>query len=51
MDPDLALFQFKKTLRRILPFLAAGAFPEGRALAFDPSSEMARGEIRSLLSQ
>jgi hypothetical protein len=39
IDPDLALFQFAKTLRRILPFLAVSSFPEGRALGFDPSSE------------
>lgn len=51
IDPGLALFQFKKTLRRILPFLAVGAFPEGRALGFDPSSKKAQREIASFLSK
>ncbi len=51
IDPGLALFQFKKTLRRILPFLASGPFPEGRALGFDPSSELAREDLSRFFSR
>jgi hypothetical protein len=48
-DPDLALFQFKKTLKRILPFLSAAPFPEGRALRLDPSAETALEELSRFL--
>ncbi len=51
IDPGLALFQFDKTLRRILPFLAASSFPEGRAMSFDPSADSAMGNLESFLSQ
>jgi hypothetical protein len=50
MDPDLALFQFSKTMKRILPYLAALSFPEGRALHLDPFSENALGELSRFLS-
>jgi hypothetical protein len=51
LDPDLALFQFTKTLRRILPFLAAASFPEGRALRVDPSSGNALEELARFLDE
>jgi hypothetical protein len=51
IDPDLALFQLRKTLRRILPFLASGALPEGRAAGFVPSSELAHRELSAFLSR
>ena len=51
IDPDLALFQFKKTLRRILPFIDSGAFPGGRALGFDPASERAQEDLSRFFSR
>jgi|GEM_PF-1702999 hypothetical protein len=51
VDPDLVLFQLEKTLRRILPFLASAGLPEGRALGFEPSSELALGELSAFLSR
>ena len=50
LDPELALFQFAKTLKRTLPFLAAEAFPEGSVAAFDPSSDRAVEELSRFLS-
>jgi hypothetical protein len=49
-DAELALFQFMKTLKRTLPFIAGAAFPEGRALGFDPSSNQAPLELSRFLS-
>jgi hypothetical protein len=49
-DPELALFQFSKTLRRSLPFLSGGPFPEGLAASFDPSSDRAVEELSRFLS-
>ena len=51
MDPDLALFQFRKTLRRLMPHLASACFPEGRVLIIDPSSAIAIGDISTFLSE
>ncbi len=51
VDPDLALFQLKKTIKRILPFLSAEFSPEGRALRLDPSSETAFEELSRFLSE
>jgi hypothetical protein len=50
IDPLLSLFQFKKTLRRILPFLAGSSFPEGRAIGLEPSSESALEELSAFLN-
>jgi len=50
-DPDLALFQFKKTLKRILPFLAAASFPQGRALRIETSSPTVFEELSAFLSE
>jgi hypothetical protein len=50
LEPDLALFQFNKTLRRILPAFAAAPFPEGRALRLDPASETAIEELSRFLA-
>jgi hypothetical protein len=50
VDSELAIFQLTKTLKRILPFLAGEAFPEGRALGFDPSSDKATEELSRFLS-
>jgi hypothetical protein len=49
-DANLALFQFSKTLRRILPFLAALPFPVGRALNLDPASAGAAEELSRFIS-
>jgi len=49
-DADLALFQFSKTLRRILPFLANLPFPAGRALKLDPASVGAAEELARFIS-
>jgi hypothetical protein len=50
LDPELALFQFTKTLRRTLPFLAGEAFPGGSAVRFDPSSDQDIEELSRFLS-
>jgi hypothetical protein len=50
LDPELALFQFSKTLRRTLPFLAGEAFPDGFAARFDPSSDHGLEELSRFLS-
>jgi hypothetical protein len=50
VDSELALFQFTKTLRRTLPFIAGEAFPEGEALGFLPASDQASEELSRFLS-
>jgi len=50
VDSELALFQFAKTLKRTLPFLAGESFPEGRAIGFDTSSDQAPEELSRFLS-
>jgi len=50
-DPDLALFQFRKSLKRLLPRFASSSFPEGRAFFLDPSSKSALEELRSFLAR
>jgi hypothetical protein len=37
IDPELALFQFRKSFSRSLAFLEGFEFPEGQAYALDPS--------------
>ena len=49
-DADLALFQFAKTLKRILPFFASLSFPAGRALNLDPASAGAAEELSRFIS-
>jgi hypothetical protein len=49
VDPELALFQFTKTLRRIAPFLASVSFPTGRALGIEPSSGRALEDLSLFL--
>jgi hypothetical protein len=49
-DPELALFQFTKTLKRSLPFLSAGVFPEGSATSFDLSSDLVSEELSRFLA-
>jgi hypothetical protein len=51
VDPELAMFQFTKTLKRILPFLSSSSFPEGRSLRIEPLSEDAPRAIASFLSE
>jgi len=51
VDPALALFQFRKTLKRLLPTLSSAAFPEGRAIRLDPSSPTALEELSAFLSE
>jgi hypothetical protein len=48
-DPDLVLFQFSKTLRRIIPFLSAAAPPSARAMRLDNSSEDALDSLTRFL--
>jgi len=50
-DPDLSLFQFSKTLRRVLPFLSQSAFPSTKAFLLDPSSERCLGDLSVFLSE
>jgi hypothetical protein len=50
VDPDLALFQFSKTLRRILPLFSTGKLPEGQAVSLDPSQARASSELSRFLS-
>ncbi len=49
LDPDLALFQFSKTLKRILPFLSEDTFPKGRAFRLDPGSKSAFEDLSNFL--
>jgi hypothetical protein len=49
-DAELALFQFSKTLRRILPFFSSLPFPSGRALSLDPASAGAAEELSRFIS-
>jgi hypothetical protein len=49
-DPELALFQFTKTLKRSLPFLAAEAFPASSAQCFDLGSDGASEGLSRFLS-
>lgn len=48
-DPDLALFHFAKTLKRVLPWVDSSAPPAGSAAFLDPSSETALEDIRAFL--
>jgi len=48
-DPDLALFHFAKTLKRVLPWLDSSAPLAGSASFLDPSSETALEDIRAFL--
>jgi hypothetical protein len=50
VDPELAFFQFTKTLRRLVPYLAAASFPAGRTLGIQPSSERAFEDLSRFLS-
>jgi hypothetical protein len=50
-DPDLSLFQFSKTLRRVLPFLSQAAFPSARALLLDPASDRCLGDLTAFLAE
>lgn len=49
-DSDLALFQFSKTLKRILPLFASLPFPAGRAMKLDPASAGAAEELSRFIS-
>jgi hypothetical protein len=51
IDTDLAFFQFKKTLKRIVPYLAAASFPEGRVLRLDPASEGVLEDLTRFLAE
>lgn len=48
-DSGLALFQFSKTLKRILPSFAA-FLPEGRSMSLDPSRADAAAQLSTFLS-
>jgi hypothetical protein len=49
-DAGLALFQFSKTLKRILPYFATAALPEGRSMSLEPSRSDAAGQLSRFLS-
>jgi hypothetical protein len=49
-DPELAQFQFTKTLKRSLPFLSADSFPEGSVMSFDLSSDHVSEELAHFLA-
>lgn len=49
-DPELALFQFSKTLRRLLPFIAVSGFPPAVAEGLAPASPAAAEELERFLS-
>jgi hypothetical protein len=49
VDADLALFQFSKTLKRILPLFAGKALPEGRAMSLGSSQANAAAELSRFL--
>jgi hypothetical protein len=49
-DHELALFQFVKSLKRLLPFLAVASFPSGRSMTLSPSSPGAHSELAAFLS-
>jgi hypothetical protein len=49
-DHELALFQFVKSLKRLLPFLAVASFPSGRSMTLSPSSSGAHAELADFLS-
>jgi hypothetical protein len=50
-DPELAFFQFTKTLRRAAPFLSSVAFPKGRYLSVSTSSEGALDALADFLAE
>lgn len=50
LDPELALVQFGKSLRRALPFFGSAEPPEGRALGLDLAYEGARGLLERFLA-
>ena len=49
LDPDLALFQFSKTLKRIMPYISKDTFPKGRVLRIDPGSKSALEDLSNFL--
>ena len=49
-DPELALFQFTKTLKRSLPFIASSVFPKGSSTSLDLSSDRASEELSRFLA-
>ena len=49
-DADLALFQFSKTLRRILPYFDKALLPEGRSMSLEPSRADAAAQLSRFLS-
>jgi hypothetical protein len=49
-DHELALFQFVKSLKRLLPFLAVASFPSGRSMTLSPSSPGAHSELAAFLA-
>jgi len=50
LDPELALVQFGKSLRRALPFFGSAEPPEGKALGLDLAYEGARGLLERFLA-
>lgn len=48
-DHELALFQFLKSLRRLLPSFPASSFPKGRSTVIDSQSDAALSELTRFL--
>jgi len=49
-DHELALFQFGKSLKRLLPFLSVASFPSGRSASIATSSADAASELARFLA-
>jgi hypothetical protein len=50
-DHELAMFQFAKSLKRLLPFLSVASFPSGRSTSLSPSSPDAASELAEFLAR
>jgi hypothetical protein len=51
LDPDLALFQFRKSLKRFLPLLESIEFPAGRSILLDLRSDTAKASLSRFLAE
>ena len=51
LDPDLALFQFRKSLKRALPLFEGIELPSGKAISLDLASVTAPAELSRFLAE
>ena len=51
LDPDLALFQFRKSLKRALPLFGGVELPSGKAISLDLASDTAPAELSHFLAE